>query len=470
MAIEIMPGARLRPSASVTLVALCLTTVLGMALGSYLGLCTRSYEFSTRTFYDTTARELAQTGLEEALWALNQDDWSSSGPASNTAWTTNAADRSVTLSYGSLGPGISGEVTLTVANYAAAGPIWPSITSAATIARENGRTFSATLQAATGPAPLFGNAIASADAYVSFTAGGSVDSWDSDPDNNPSTPAVAYSFAAGDPANYAAVVAGNDNGAYGVILNQASIKGYVATFGKPVSYSTSGAPPGQVIGPATPPGLDVDPGRLGQSAFVPVAPVFAITPPPSSGPNFGGVVNNILDLASLLLSAPPEENVYKTSGDLTILGIPLVSPSLVINRSIKLIVTGSLAISGAGQITITPAGSLEIFVADDVTLGGNGIDNQTLDSRKFALFCTSNSAGNSLEYTSTADFRGVIYCENKPIDIRQNATFYGALLSRGYVRFSNNATNPVFHYDTALRRTRFSGVATPFVINRLTEP
>ena len=44
-----------------------------------------------------------------------------------------------------------------------------------------------------------------------------------------------------------------------------------------------------------------------------------------------------------------------------------------------------------------------------------------------------------------------------------------ALLSRQYVRFSNNATNPVFHYDLALRRTRFAGVSTPYIISQLTE-
>ena len=42
-------------------------------------------------------------------------------------------------------------------------------------------------------------------------------------------------------------------------------------------------------------------------------------------------------------------------------------------------------------------------------------------------------------------------------------------LSRQYVRFSNNATSPVFHYDAALRQTRFSGVTTPYIITKVTD-
>ena len=242
-------------------------------------------------------------------------------------------------------------------NYASAGPAWPGIASTATVTQPSGQIFSKTLQAITGPAPLFGNAIASSDSYVSFVAGGTVDSWNSDPDNNSATPAVAYSFTASNPVNYNAVVAARGNGGYGVVLTQATVCGYVSTFGLPVSHSTSGSPGGRVIGPTTPSGVNVDPSRLGKSAFVP-APSFSVVLPATNGPNFGGLINNVLALVSALLLAPPSIDVYKTSGSLTILGIPLLAPSLTIDRPIKLIVDGDLTIAGAGRITVTATGSL----------------------------------------------------------------------------------------------------------------
>jgi hypothetical protein len=136
----------------------------------------------------------------------------------------------------------------------------------------------------------------------------------------------------------------------------------------------------------------------------------------------------------------------------------------------KLIVNGDLSISGAGRITVTPTGSLQLFVLGDVTIGGGGIRNQTGDPKKLAIFCTSGATADALEFTTTENFCGVIFCENKPIDIRQNATFHGALLSRQFVRFSASATAPIFHYDSALRQTRFAHVTTPYIIRQITEP
>lgn len=462
--------------ASTTLVALCMTTALGIALGSYITVCTRSTQFSTRQLQLDKARELAQAGIEEALWALNQNTWTSSGPGNNTAWWTSGADRTAQLNYTLAGQGATGQVNLAVTNYASTGPTWPGITATAIITLPSGETFTKTLQATTAPAPLFGNAIASAESYVSFTAGGTVDSWNSDPDNNSATAMVPYSFTAGNPTNHAAVVAGKTNGTHGVILTQATVRGYVSTFGLPVSYSTSGTPPGKILGPATAVGVNVDTTRIGKSAFVPVSPVFdVVTPPgvnPPSSPSGGGllwllgaILAALLDLVDALLTGPPN-STYKTND----LNITAGSNSITVNKPMKLVVNGDLSISGTGKITIQAPGSLQVFVAGDIAIGGLGIDNQTGDPKKFALFSTSASTTDTLEYTTAQSFCGVIYCENKPIDIRQNATFYGALLSRQFVRFSASATAPIFHYDAALRETRFSHVTTPYLIRQITEP
>lgn len=463
MAVEPVPAKR----GATTLAALSLTTALGVAVASYLALFTQAQRLDLRQFQTERAAQLAETGLEEALWALNQNNWSNAGPTSSTPWTLSGTTRSVTLDYGALGQGANGQVAVTVSNATGTGPVWPTVTVTATVTHGGGQTVSKALEATTAPAPLFGNAIASAEAGVSFEAGGTVDSWNSDPDDNPATAAVDYAFTAGNPANHAAVVAGRDDGAHGVVLTQATVRGYVATFGQPVGYSVSGSPPGRVLGPATAAGVDMDPARVGRSAFVPVAPVFSVTPPPTSGPAYGGLIGTVLALVGALQGAPPEVEVYRINGDLNIQGIPLLSPSLTVNRRLRLIVDGNLTISGAGKITVTPTGSLELFVAGDCTIGGAGIDNQNVESAKVALYATSASTTDALVYNTTAPFRGVIYAENKPIDIRQNATLYGALLSRRQIRFTAGATAPVFHYDTALRTTRFPGIRTPYVISKL---
>lgn len=460
---------------SITLVALCMTTALGIALGSYVALCTRSTQLSTRQLQREKTGELAQVGLEEALWALNQNNWTSSGPDGNASWTTSGANRTVTLAYPMDGQGVTGSVTLTVANYASTGPTWPTITSAATLTLPSGETATKTQQATTQPAPLFGNAIASSESYVSFVAGGTIDSWNSDPDNNSATPAVAFSFTAGNATNYDAVIAGNTNSSnYGVVLTQATLYGYAATFGKPVSYSTSGSPPGKVLGPSTAAGANVDTTRIGKSAFVPLDDVFTVTLPDASGAN-ATLISSILDLVAKLLALPVNVDVYKVNSSLTVNGTALIGPNITITHPTKMIVVGDLTITtgllGAkGKITVQPGASLELYVTGDVSIGADAFDNQTNEPKNLAIFCTDTSAANALVYNSAKPFCGVIFCEHKPIDIQQNATFSGALLSRSYVRFSGSATAPVFHYDVALRQARFAAVGTPYLIKEVTEP
>jgi hypothetical protein len=471
MARESISGIQCRPErASATLVSLCLMTALGIALGSYLALSTRSAQFSNRSQQMERAQQLAQVGLEEALWALNENTWTTSGPDGTAAWTTSGADRTVTLTYTLPGAGGSGVVVLRVTNYASAGLTWPTITSNATLTLPSGEVFAKSVQATTGPLPLFGNAIASADAYVSFVAGGTVDSWNSDPDNNSLTPAVAYSITTGNPGNNCAGISGRTNGASGVILTQAKVRGYVATFGQPVSYSISASPPASIVGPTTAETINIDSARIGKSAFVPIDGVFSITPPPITGPNFGGPLATVAALANALFSAPMAIDTFKC-GDFIINGglLALTQPNVTIGRPITLIVDGNFTIENVGQLTIEEDGALQLFVTGDVTIGGNGIRNLTKDPKKLAIFCSSGSTTDPLKYTTSENFCGVIFCENKPIDIRQNATFEGALLSRQYVRFSEAATSPVFHYDTALRNVRFDSVKTPYVLKKVTE-
>jgi hypothetical protein len=401
------------------------------------------------------------------LWALNQNNWSSSGPASNASWSITGSDQTVTLSYPSMGQGIDGTLILTVTNYASVGPAtWPTITSNASLSLPDGRTVTKILQATTTTAPLFGNAIASSGSYVAFSGGGVVDSWNSHPTPPYSGAATAYSFTAGNPTNYQAVVAGNDNGTNGVIINQAQINGYLASFGDPASYSTSGSPPGRVQGPATPGGVNVDSMRLGTSAFVPTYPTLPITFPATSGPYFGGLIGNIFLLITSLLGLSSPQDTLETTGSLTIDGNFLTGPNMTISQPTRIIVNGSFTISSVGQLTITNTGSLQLFVTGRVRIGGNGINNLTKDPRKMAIFCTDTS-GFSMRYTATTDYYGVIYCPYAPISIQSDADLYGALLTMQSINFTTSS--PSFHYDTFLRKVRFSGVSTPFIVDQLTE-
>src|SRR4051812_13490683 len=80
------------------LAAMCFSTVLALSLGSYMTLCSRTLSLSTRTMQSTHSIALAETGMEDAVWALNKNDWS--------AWTISGTTATRTISGFSYDGGI----------------------------------------------------------------------------------------------------------------------------------------------------------------------------------------------------------------------------------------------------------------------------------------------------------------------------------------------------------------------------
>ena len=91
------------------LAALCFALVLAIALSSYITMCYRSLQMSTRNANNGHAVELAETGMEEALWALHNDDW--------TGWAISGKTATKTLAGFTFDNRTTGTATLTIANY-----------------------------------------------------------------------------------------------------------------------------------------------------------------------------------------------------------------------------------------------------------------------------------------------------------------------------------------------------------------
>ena len=96
---------------SALLAALCFATVLALALASNITVCYRSMQLSSRNMNSGHSVELAETGMEEALWALNKSDWSNN-------WTLVGSTATKTLTgFTYDNSGVTGSVNLTVTNY-----------------------------------------------------------------------------------------------------------------------------------------------------------------------------------------------------------------------------------------------------------------------------------------------------------------------------------------------------------------
>ncbi|MEY4489882.1 MAG: hypothetical protein RIQ79_2390, partial [Verrucomicrobiota bacterium] len=98
---------------SVLLVALIFAGAIALALGSLISLTNQASQYSYRTFYIGSAMNAAETGLEQAMWAINKRVASSSFNWESNGWTYNgvAAQQTVTL------PDASGAASVSVKVY-----------------------------------------------------------------------------------------------------------------------------------------------------------------------------------------------------------------------------------------------------------------------------------------------------------------------------------------------------------------
>ena len=420
---------------SALLAALCFAAVLSLALGSYLTVCCRSLQMSTRHLSSAHGLELAEVGLEEALWALNKSDWSN-------GWTITGTTATKTLSGFTYENGLTGSVSLTVASYdGSAGLRTVTVTGITTLA--DGTTARRTLTGTSAQAPLFVNALAATTGNVTFSSAGTVDSYDSSLGLY-SAQAPGYSAIVASGATPAAV-----NPTATVTLTNAQIKGFAASLysGGP-SVSTSG----RVYGPASPASPKVDALRVSVSPYQPVFDIRTI----SGGTALTGPPTN--STTTLGVAGDTTPAVYRYAS-LDLKG----STKIIIDGPVRLVVPGNFYLGlngGTSSIEVSANGTLEIFTGSDIAIYGNGLNNLTSDPKRLALYGTNTLTAPDMN-TSTA-FYGVIYTPTGNFKVISNNAIYGAIVAK---QIAISATAPVIHYDLNLRNVSFTGLDTPFAIS-----
>lgn len=411
------------------LAAVCFASVLAIGLTSYLTLCYRTLELSSRSVQGTRSIELAEAGMEEALWVLNKNDWST--------WTIAGSTATKSVSGLAFDGGATGSISLRINSYdGSAGP--RSVSATGTTVLADGSTVSRTLTSTSAKAPLFVNAVAATTGKVRFRSAGTVDSYDSS----------IGTFAAQSPG-FSAILssASTSTTSATVQLNRAQVKGYVATVSTGPSYS-SGA---KLVGPATPTTTSIDPARTSTSPYL---PLFEEVKPTGAGSTLTADITTIGTPG-----AAAEEIYYATSVILT------GGQVLTVDGPVALVISKDLYISDSARIRITTNGALRIHVSGDIGINGAGIQNDTQLPRKLLIISTTNPYDTYGMATMTP-FYGVIYTPVSSLTVTSSQEIYGAIIAKS-VTFS---ASPKIHYDVDLRRTVFSGVDTPFAVTNVTEP
>lgn len=423
-------SARSRRRGSVLLAALCFATVLAISVGSYITLCYRSLELSNRAMHLSRSGEMAETGMEEALWALNSEDstrWDS--------WTISGSVAQKTLSGFAYGNGTFGEATIQIDNFNGTGG--RTITSTGRTVLADGSAVQRTITSSVDRAPLFLNAVAATSGRVWFKSGGAVDSYDS-------TLGRYETQAPG----YSAVIASESTATASatVQITNAQIKGYVATLGTGPSYGSSA----KLIGPSTPGTTRIDTSRLSASPYQPVFDEKRAS---------GGTLlpsGAVVTIGSTHNTSPV---VYYTS-DLRLSSSSGEIQYLTIVGPVILVVSGNLSIADTGRLMISTQSSLRLHVAGDIELGGGGIENQTAVPKNLLIVSDSSSPG-TLNMSTFTTFHGVIYTPAKSVTVQNSQAIYGSIVGESVIF----ETSPQIHYDLSLRTTVLRGIDIPYAVS-----
>lgn len=417
--------AKIGDRGAVLIVALLLSALIAVALGSYLNLNLSSSRLARRSFNGFAALNLAETGAEEAVWSFNRAHRSDANAWSG--WTTSGPAAWQKFANFDFGQNTSGWVKVYVDNIRPAASAQPKVIAQSSVGATAGVAVEKMLEVTLRRRSLFANGLVAKDAIVFAGAVTSVDSWNSDPDKDPATAAVPYST---DVRRDNGVVGSTAVASSAILVNQAHIWGYVATGGGAPQVGSRGT----IRGADTPDDVAVDPRRVSTDFNAD----FRAVPTPTDG----------VILASLprVLGTAGTKTTWRTAA-INLNGLE----TLTVLGDVTLVLTSATGdavnVAGNAQI-IVPAGSnLTLYVAANVKIAGNGIANANAQPVSCQIYgVATGPGGQDIQIAGNGRLACVVYAPNGDVTVNGNGAVLGAVVARA-IRFTGNAE---FHYDEAL--------------------
>jgi hypothetical protein len=416
---------------SALIVALLLATVLGISLVSYLNLSRNSLVLSNRSFFNTAAVNLAETGIEEALWSFNQV---TGGVDPATAWAgwdrSDGLTAKRTFTDFVLPANATAAVKVYVSRYDPPSGTQPKIVTTATVTIANeSLTLAKWVEVSLRRRSKFALGLVAKNQITFRGNTASVDSWNSEKDNegNPRGSPIDYSD---DPdVKHDNGSAGSTSVAVGsVAVNNADIWGFVSvgsTSTSAVSVGTNGT-----IGAFGSAAGTVDTTRIATD----FATNLDVEPSPATGTWIVGAFPATIGTAGTT-------TVYRYAGD--------ISSSFTVNGNVTLILTGTsgdvVRLTGGDSMTIATNSSLNLYATAGLKFNGNGITNLTNQAKNLQIWGTGGT-DQDIVIGGGPYFKGVIYAPNADVTLNGNPDVMGSIVANNIDVMGNEK----FHYDESL--------------------
>lgn len=400
-----------RKRGSVLMVTVILSAIMAVVIGSFVRLAHHENRQANLAFYANNSLNLAEGGVEQALHALNYEDWGN--------WTQSGGVALMDPIELDLGHNQTGIIQVKIRNYENE----PIVIAEGRTVLPNRPSVTKQVEVHLSRRSLFANGITSRRG-ARFSGGNAhVDS---------------YSSSLGPPSS----VNRNDNGSVASVsvetdavdLSNSTIYGYVATGG---SMPTVG-PNGRIYGEDTPSGVDIDPTRIALDFASDFPEVEAPTAYHEWIPN----INSTTFLGDATTD-PDTPKVYRV-GNIDLSG----HASLQIVGPVVLHVTGNVHVRGNAFIQVASTGKAEFYIDNDFDIGGNGIVNATTTPANLLIYGTSPFEQN-ISLHGNATLQAAVYAPNANISMEGgggSGTMAGAIVGNRV----NITGNYRFHYDEDL--------------------
>ena len=465
-----MRAARTRGSLLIT--ALIFSALIAIALLSFLRLAAQSTTLSYRSFYAGASMNAAETGLEQAMWAINKRSGGNTTVWSDTGWTTlsSGAVRR-TFDLGTLSGGATAQVKVFVSSANLVGSR-PFVLARSIITPKQGPSIERWINITLSRRSRFSTGLVAKDLITFSGNNASVDSYDSRlGDYTPSSTANRFDRGT---AGSASVRADTFN------LGNADIWGYAVVgtsnaSGLDVGSQGTVGPFGTAQGTVLSSNVMTDftanfedvsqPGAYTGTGTYTIASIsgnFTLPRPATttttSNGNGNGNGNGNTTTVTTPGDTPAADGKYYyniSEIDLASGGGTLTIADNVVIRMVPS--TGTvIKVSGQGSIVVNAAsGSItpkvEIFTEADVSISGNGVANAGKPIN-FMLWGTrpqTSTTAQTIDINGNGVLSSVVYAPNAKISMNgggNSGNVYGSMVGKTVSVTGNSA----FHYDESL--------------------
>ncbi len=435
-----------RRRGSLLIVTMLLSAIIAISLTSYIRLSRTTLTISNRAFYNNAAVNLAEQGVEEAMYALNQN-------VANTAytwpgWTIAGSDAYREWTGVTLSQGATASYRVYVYNNSAANVAAKTIISRSRVTLGGIATapIDKWIKVTCRKTSKFANGLVAKDSILFNGNNATVDSWNSDPDNNTATAAIPYSSG----VKHDLGSVGSISVSVGAVaVNNADIYGYAATGGALPAVGSQGR-----IGPFGTGNGVMDMSRVNTDFTANFDPV---TAPAGSYSNYGGVINTNESLpraTDTTMGTGIYAGYYMIEAD----SIDLNNKALTITNKVILKLTNtSTSIDLGGntntKIAVNTGAMLQVYGAGDMKITGGGIMNggSNLGTANQPINCQfygtkTTGIPQDIQIGGNGVLSAVVYAPNGSLKINGNGDVLGSYVANDITVVGNS----LFHYDEAL--------------------